>query len=89
MVIDTSKLNATSWKTTLVGLAGAIVIAVYPLIQGGKPTREQIILAVLTAAGGFFAKDSGVTGGKTLAAGAVPDAQLHAAAANEAVAPKA
>ena len=61
MVIDTSKLG--SWKTTVAGLFGAVVIGVYPLIQGGKPTTQQILSAVAVAAVGWFAKDSNVTGG--------------------------
>ncbi len=77
MVIDTSKLNATSWKTTIIGLMLAIGNVVIPMIQGGKPTYRQIAASACIAAFGFFAKDSNVTGGTTLASGSVPDATLR------------
>jgi ABC-type uncharacterized transport system substrate-binding protein len=80
----------TSWKTTVAGIVSAVAA-----IVAGNPgnfvkwpwlvTAAQFVVAGGLAAIGIAAKDSGVTGGDKLATGAVPDAQLHAAAANEAV----
>jgi hypothetical protein len=71
------KINMASWKTTVIGLILAVGNVVLPLIQNGTVTWKQISTSALIAAFGFVAKDAGVTGGTTLAAGAVPDATLH------------
>ncbi len=75
----------TSWRTSILGLTLAIGNVVIPLFQGGSPTWKQIAASALIAAFGFVAKDANVTGGTTLAAGAVPDAMLHQAKAIETV----
>lgn len=93
MVIDTSKLNATSWKTTILGIisGAAVLIASNPDQFVKWPwlvTAAKIVAAGGLASLGLAAKDSNVTGGTTLASGSVPDAALHAAAANEVPIPK-
>ena len=52
----------TNWKTTLCGLAAAILIA----IQSEDWTNwKTLALCVATAAWGFFSKDFNVTGTKS------------------------
>jgi len=87
MTFDTSKLG--SWKTTLAGVVS--LIAGFVAFSPGLFTKwpwvteaAKYLMLGSTGAGLITAKDSGVTGGTTLASGSVPDAQLHAAAANEA-----
>jgi hypothetical protein len=85
MVIDTSKLTAGSWKTSLAGYAVLIsgLIAANPgdFVKWPTVVLAAKYIALLAAAAGFkFAKDGNVTGGTTLATGAVPDARLHAEA---------
>lgn len=52
-----------SWKTTLFGVLGAIVIAVKPIILTGAIDPTSIVLAVCVAAFGYLSKDHDVTGG--------------------------
>lgn len=51
-----------NWKTTLLGLIGAVAQVVIPLIQTGTLTWKEIGFAALTAAFGYFAKDFDQTG---------------------------
>lgn len=51
-----------NWKTTLLGLIGAIAQVVIPMSQTGTLTWKEIVFAALTAAFGYFAKDFGVSG---------------------------
>ena len=56
-----------NWKTTIIGLIGAIVIALQPIISGDgfswKADGSKVIMAIVVAALGFVAKDYDVTGG--------------------------
>jgi hypothetical protein len=56
-----------NWKTTLIGLLGAIAIALEPIISGQgfnwKDDGGKIFTAIVVAALGFVAKDHDVTGG--------------------------
>ena len=84
MVIDTH--NMGSWKTTIAGLAGAILTVVVQYTQNNhKFDWHQLSIPVTIAVLGFLAKDSNVTGGTTLQSNAVPDATLHAEAKAEEV----
>ncbi len=85
MVIDTSKLTAGSWKTTLLGLisAAAGFVAFSPALFAKWPWVNEVAKYIMVggmAGIGIAAKDSAVTGGTILQAGAVPDATLHAEA---------
>ena len=51
-----------NWKTTVVGVIIAIVIAVSPILETGTIVWKDIILAAIIAAFGYFAKDHDVTG---------------------------
>ena len=48
----------TDWKTTVVGLAGAVATTLIPILQGSFTTKD-IILAVVIAVLGAVAKDTG------------------------------
>lgn len=57
-----------NWKTTLIGLGEAVVIAVAGYVAGAMSgdytlTGAGIALAVLRALGAYFTKDKDVTGG--------------------------
>ena len=91
MVIDTSKITSGSWKTTVTGWLTAVVLWLQSwLLQGHKLNWHDPMLVVGIAAAvlGSLSKDNDVTGGTKLATGAVPDAALHAEAAQQAAAPK-
>jgi len=51
-----------NWKTTLVGAAFAIVVAVQPIIATGTIDWKAVIIAAFIAALGYLAKDAGVIG---------------------------
>jgi len=55
-----------NWKTTILGLIGAIAVMVYPIIQTGKFEWSSVGIAAFVAAMGYFAKDHDVTGGTKL-----------------------
>lgn len=56
-----------SWRTFVIGLAGAIFVALQPLITNGdfifNRDWKNLLGAAFVAAFGFFAKDATVTGG--------------------------
>lgn len=51
-----------NWRTTAVGLVGAIWVAVEPMLTSGEIDWKQIATAAFIAALGIFSKDAGVTG---------------------------
>ena len=51
-----------NWKTTLVGLLIAVLIAIQPIIETGEAKWTTVILAAAIAAFGFIAKDFDKTG---------------------------
>ena len=79
MTID---LNVpANWKTTLGGLVGGALAVLYSYIQSGQhinPKDPMFWMGFVIAVKGYYEKDKNVTGGTKLAAGAVPDATLHA-----------
>ena len=83
MVIDTSKLGAGSWKTSVIGVlsAAAGFVAFSPALFAKWPWVNEVAKYIMVgglAGLGLASKDSGVTGGTRLESGAVPDATLHA-----------
>jgi hypothetical protein len=52
-----------NWKTTLVGVLGAIFYAIFPLFQGGPISGKDLIIAGAVAGIGALSKDFNVTGG--------------------------
>jgi hypothetical protein len=83
MVIDTSKLNAGSWKTTVGGLVTGGLLFLSSYLQNGHAVNihdPKFWMAFAVAAWGYVQKDKDVTGGTKLSSGAVPDATLHAVA---------
>ena len=52
-----------SWKTTILGLIGAVAVMVYPIVADGEFKWESVGIAAFVAAMGYFAKDKDVTGG--------------------------
>lgn len=52
-----------SWKTTVVGAAIAILVAVQPLIATGKIDWKAVAIAACIALFGYISKDANVTGG--------------------------
>ena len=52
-----------SWKTTVIGLILAVIVAVQPLISTGEIDWKQVVIAALIAALSFVMKDADVTGG--------------------------
>lgn len=61
-----NKYVMKSWRTFAAGCAGAILTAIYPLIQTGKFDIHKdwgnLVGAAFIALFGFVAKDSNVTG---------------------------
>lgn len=55
-------MKMKNYKTTLVGVVGAIASVAYPLLTKGNVEVAEIIRAVVIAAVGFLAKDFNVTG---------------------------
>jgi len=52
-----------NWKTTLVGLGGAVLMVVANWLQTGDLTDcKTLAAALVTAAVGYFAKDAGISG---------------------------
>jgi hypothetical protein len=52
-----------NWRTTLIGIAGAIAIVVGNWLQTGNLTDTKTLIAAIVAAClGYFAKDAGVSG---------------------------
>lgn len=51
-----------NWRTTVVGIVGAVWIAAEPILQAGQIDWKSLATAVVVAAIGFFAKDAGVSG---------------------------
>ena len=84
MVIDTSKLGSSSWKTTVTGwLTGGLLFLQSWLANGHKLNFHDpvLLIGLGMAILGTMAKDGNKTGGTSLVTGAVPDAQLHAQSA--------
>ena len=52
-----------NWKTTLIGVAGGLLIAVGGVMTDGAVDFAELAAAVSTALLGFFAKDFNVSGG--------------------------
>jgi hypothetical protein len=52
-----------NWKTTILGILGAIAVVVYPIIANGEFKWESVGIAAFVAAMGYLAKDHDVTGG--------------------------
>ena len=67
MVIDTSKLNSTSWKTTLGGLVTGGLLFLSSYIQNGHTFINihdpKFWMSFALAAWGYVMKDKNVTGG--------------------------
>lgn len=55
-------MKMKNYRTTLVGLIGAIASVAYPLLSSGTISVSEIIRAVVIAALGFLAKDFSTTG---------------------------
>jgi len=53
-----------NWKTTLVGIVGAVFSVVWPLVSTGGVDIKDVISAGVLAILGYLAKDAGVTGTK-------------------------
>ncbi len=53
-----------NWKTTIVGLIGAIAIAIQPYLESGAFDTKALITAAVVAAFGVIAKDFNVSGPK-------------------------
>lgn len=51
-----------NWKTSLVGVIGAVLAVVWPLIETGEVGVKEIAIAAILAALGYFSKDAGVSG---------------------------
>ncbi len=58
----TSILGA-NWRTSLLGIIGAIGTAIWPIIQNGAVDPKSLLVAAGIAAWGFISKDAKVTGG--------------------------
>ena len=54
-----------SWLTTIIGLLGAILEVLLPLIQNGSVEASTLLRATLFASLGFAAKSFNVTGSLT------------------------
>ena len=83
MVIDTSKLSAGSWKTTVAGWLSGGLLFLQSYLSNGHALNwhdPALLVGLGLAILGTAAKDSNVTGGTVLQTGAVPDARLHAEA---------
>lgn len=52
-----------SWKTTVAGIAAAVLTALTALVQTGRVTMTDAAVAVGLAVLGWLAKDADVTGG--------------------------
>ena len=52
-----------NFKTTIIGIIGAIVVAVLPLLQGATLDWKNIATAAVLAGLGWFSKDHDVSGG--------------------------
>lgn len=52
-----------NWKTTLIGLAGAVYLTLEPLLTTGEVNWRMITLGVIVGILGYLAKDKNVTGG--------------------------
>ena len=52
-----------NWKTSVIGIFGAVFYAIFPLFQGGSVNTKDIIIAAVVAGVSAAAKDSNVTGG--------------------------
>jgi hypothetical protein len=55
-----------NWKTTLTGVLGAILYAIFPLFQGGQVAPKDLIIAAAVAGIGALSKDFNVTGGTVM-----------------------
>jgi hypothetical protein len=64
-------LFGANWKTSLIGYLGGAAIAAAALLEG-KQEPGWFLLALALGALGRAAKDSGTTGGTTVASNAVP-----------------
>ena len=56
------KIFGKNWQTTFAGLLGAVCVAVYPLLTTGEINWNNILIAAIIAAVGYFAKSKNVTG---------------------------
>lgn len=52
----------TSPRTTLIGYAGAVAMALIPVLQGERLTVRVVVMAVIVGLLGRFAKDVSDTG---------------------------
>jgi len=57
-------MKTNSWKTTVTGICGALLINVVPLLQTGSLNWQMIIIGVVIAVISYFAKDWNVSGTK-------------------------
>jgi hypothetical protein len=58
-----NKILGKSWRTSLTGYIGAVVLALAPVVQSGQlPSEQQLIMAAVVAALGRCGKDAGVSG---------------------------
>lgn len=55
-------MSALNWKTTALGIGGAILYAIWPMIEGGTTNIKELILAATLAAIGYFSKDKDISG---------------------------
>ena len=75
-----NKILGASWKTTLTGLVSAVLLFLQSWYSNNHSVNWKdpaLMIGLGFAVLGFFSKATGVTGGKTLEAGATPDATLH------------
>lgn len=57
-------MKTNSWKTTVTGICGALLINVVPLLQTGTYSWQAIVVGVVVAIIGYLAKDWNVSGTK-------------------------
>jgi hypothetical protein len=52
-----------SWKTTALGIIGALYVTLQPILSSGKwPTEQELALAVLSVLAGLATKDYNKSG---------------------------
>lgn len=51
-----------SYKTTLLGLLAAVIMAIEPIVSTGKIDYERLMWAAIIAIGGYIVKDFNVSG---------------------------
>lgn len=52
------KKQLFNWKTTAVGIAGAVILPLLQMLKNGEITQEDILLSGLILFMGWFSKDA-------------------------------